>query len=162
MFIKFSRPAGGSRPCSIADTSDRVSAKSFPACQRQRIHSTRYVGSHLHCRGQEDEGTVIRGLRGLEHVRVCQESLPERVADDVLAFRGNVFTVILSSQHPTRQLLHTLLKLKAVFEGDIDVVEVSSPFQHALRINDPVRDPTVFSTSILYSCLFFPNRMSEE
>ena len=102
------------------------------------------------------------GFRGLEHVRVGQESLPKRVADDVLAFRGNVFTVILSSQHPTRQLLHTLLKLEAVFEGDIDVVEVSSPFQHALRINDPVRDPTVFSTSILYSCLFFPNRMSEE
>ena len=108
---------------------------------------TCHIRNRIARRSDQYERAKVRSLRWSEHVRILKESLPQRVANDVLLSHRQVYSSLFFAI-PTRQLLHTLLKLKTTLRSDLDIIDVLSPFQNALHLHSIPTESTVFSTSI--------------
>ena len=112
------------------------------------FNDTRHVRDRVTRRSNQHKRAKVGSLRRSEHERILKESLPQRVADDVLLSNRQVypsrFFVI-----PTRQLLYTLLEFETTLCSDFNIVDVLSPLQNTLHAHLSPFSSTVFSTSIL-------------
>ena len=111
-------------------------------------NDTCHIRNRVARRTDQHERAKVGSFRRSEHERILKESLPQRVANDVLLANRQVYASHFFAI-PTRQLFHTLLEFETTLRSHLNVVDVLSPLQNALHAHSASFSPTVFSTSIL-------------